>query len=199
MISKQAIVQAVRTISKRQQRPRSPQTINPVRDWFIILTAVFVLGTLIVIWSTVQFMELQEGQRVIAEPVTTVPTFNTGALDSIQADQATRAMLRDTITSSNDDTSVTGTTTTVTTGTSTVRIQDVFPEKIVYDSSAPQNTEEVMRAHCRAEGGTFNTCGSVCPATAEVCTEQCAFTCELTTTVEQPPAAGTAEPLLEFN
>lgn len=53
-----------------------------------------------------------------------------------------------------------------------------FPEKLVYTDNMNEFAEDDLRNHCEAEGGTFNTCGSVCPSTADVCTEQCAYTCE---------------------
>jgi len=62
---------------------------------------------------------------------------------------------------------------------SEIPIQNEFPEKIVYGDNMSLKQSD-LRLDCDSRGGTFNTCGSVCPNTAEMCTEQCAYTCELT-------------------
>ena len=63
---------------------------------------------------------------------------------------------------------------------SVVQVQDEFPEKIVYGDNMGLLNQDELRSDCSARGGTFNTCGSVCSNTADMCTEQCAFTCEFT-------------------
>lgn len=59
-----------------------------------------------------------------------------------------------------------------------VPVQDRFDSHIVYTTDQDAD-QEPLRAHCSAEGGTFNTCGSTCAPDAEFCAEVCAFTCEL--------------------
>lgn len=59
-----------------------------------------------------------------------------------------------------------------------ISIQNVFSEKVVYTDHVDTD-QTSLRLDCDERGGVFNTCGSVCPKTAEMCTDQCAFTCEL--------------------
>jgi hypothetical protein len=59
-----------------------------------------------------------------------------------------------------------------------VPIQAEYDGKIVYerDAGTPQSA---LERHCAAQGGTFNICGTSCAPGAEVCTKECALTCEL--------------------
>lgn len=59
-----------------------------------------------------------------------------------------------------------------------VPIESEFPNKIVYGTSGDLDADE-LKKDCDARGGTFNSCGSVCPSDAEVCIQVCAYTCEL--------------------
>ncbi len=59
-----------------------------------------------------------------------------------------------------------------------VPIESQFENKIVYGTSGDLDANALKR-DCDARGGTFNTCGSVCPSDAEVCIQVCAYTCEL--------------------
>lgn len=56
-------------------------------------------------------------------------------------------------------------------------IRERFETKLVYETGDGV-TEAELRNHCALEGGTFNTCGSVCDVDAEACIEMCAMTCE---------------------
>lgn len=59
-----------------------------------------------------------------------------------------------------------------------IGIQNIYPEKVVYTDNMSVGVVPLI-AHCEALGGIFSECGSDCPATAEMCTQQCAYTCEL--------------------
>ena len=49
-------------------------------------------------------------------------------------------------------------------------------DKYVYEGSVPL---EDLEAHCTYLKGEFNTCGSSCAPDAEICTRECALTCEV--------------------
>lgn len=59
-----------------------------------------------------------------------------------------------------------------------VLVQAEYSNRIVYttDASLP---EEPFRRDCKARGGEFRSCGSVCAPEADVCATVCAYTCEL--------------------
>lgn len=59
--------------------------------------------------------------------------------------------------------------------TDIIKVEKDFGNKIVYDMN--QNKDNLV-IDCNARGGTFNECGSVCASDAEICTKQCALTCE---------------------
>jgi len=58
-----------------------------------------------------------------------------------------------------------------------VEIMDRFDDKVVYTTDISLD-EEPFRAHCKLEGGLFNSCGSPCPTDEGVCASVCAYTCE---------------------
>lgn len=59
-----------------------------------------------------------------------------------------------------------------------VSIEQEFEGKIVYTTDLSVD-KEPLRAHCSAQRGEFNDCGSVCEPDAEMCASVCAYTCEL--------------------
>lgn len=59
-----------------------------------------------------------------------------------------------------------------------ITIEEEFTDKIVYSSNTDISIEP-LRKDCEKRNGTFNECGSPCPATAESCVKVCAFTCDL--------------------
>ena len=58
-----------------------------------------------------------------------------------------------------------------------IPVLDRFDDKIVYTTDLSVS-EEGLRAHCKAEGGLFNLCGSPCPTHETMCAQVCAYTCE---------------------
>jgi len=58
-----------------------------------------------------------------------------------------------------------------------VSILSNYGTKIVYTSDADANPAP-YEAHCTAQGGTFNTCGTTCAPDTDICTTVCAYTCE---------------------
>lgn len=58
-----------------------------------------------------------------------------------------------------------------------IMLMATFKTKLVYgtDQSLDQGA---LIAHCSKQGGTYNTCGTVCEPGAEFCVAVCAFTCE---------------------
>lgn len=59
-----------------------------------------------------------------------------------------------------------------------VIIENDFGAKIVYTTD--MSVDRVpLEAHCAAQGGSFNECGSICPPDADFCAAVCAYTCEL--------------------
>ncbi len=61
--------------------------------------------------------------------------------------------------------------------TTALFIEKKFDNKLVYLLN-PGTTIEELQTHCAIEGGTFNTCGSVCATDAEMCVKMCGLTCE---------------------
>lgn len=61
---------------------------------------------------------------------------------------------------------------------STVPVTQIFPDKVIYTTDMNEGKSK-YEADCRERGGTFKECGSPCPASAEVCIQVCAYTCEL--------------------
>lgn len=58
-----------------------------------------------------------------------------------------------------------------------VDVQNDFETKVVYTTDMSVDTAP-LEADCELRGGEFNECGSVCEPGAEICTEQCAYTCD---------------------
>lgn len=56
-------------------------------------------------------------------------------------------------------------------------IADRFDDKIVYTTDLSADVD-VLKAHCKEEGGLFNECGSPCPTHEDMCVSVCAYTCE---------------------
>lgn len=67
--------------------------------------------------------------------------------------------------------------------TEKVPISAEFENKIVYGTEANMNTD-ALKNDCSKRGGEFNECGTVCGPGAQVCTNVCAYTCELDTPSE---------------
>lgn len=67
---------------------------------------------------------------------------------------------------SNDDTS-----------TEPVDVEADFGSKVVYTTDMSVDTAP-LEADCELRGGEFNECGSVCEPGTDICTEQCAYTCD---------------------
>lgn len=63
------------------------------------------------------------------------------------------------------------------TTTEPVDVEADFGSKVVYTSDMSVDTA-ALEADCELRGGEFNECGSVCEPDAEICTEQCAYTCD---------------------
>ncbi|MCW9054408.1 MAG: tryptophan-rich sensory protein [Candidatus Pacebacteria bacterium] len=61
---------------------------------------------------------------------------------------------------------------------SRVPIEAEYQTHIVYTSDVGLD-KEPFRSDCRARSGVFQSCGSPCDTSAEVCIAACAFTCEL--------------------
>lgn len=59
-----------------------------------------------------------------------------------------------------------------------VPIRAEFETKVVYTEDLSVRTEPLIE-DCQIRGGTFNTCGSPCGPTEEICTAVCVYTCEL--------------------
>lgn len=59
-----------------------------------------------------------------------------------------------------------------------IEMMEQYENKIVYTTDVGQDAEPFVN-DCRDRGGEFSECGSVCAPDAEVCTEQCAYTCAL--------------------
>lgn len=62
--------------------------------------------------------------------------------------------------------------------TGNVPIRAAYGARVIYtlDTSLP---EEPFVGDCRARGGVFNSCGSSCAPDTDICTQVCAYTCEL--------------------
>jgi len=60
-------------------------------------------------------------------------------------------------------------------------IQKKYETKIIYTTSQSITKENktLYIEDCRSRGGTFNDCGSPCAPDAEICTQVCAYTCDL--------------------
>ncbi|MCR4279918.1 MAG: Gmad2 immunoglobulin-like domain-containing protein [Candidatus Komeilibacteria bacterium] len=58
-----------------------------------------------------------------------------------------------------------------------IPIQSQTENRIIYTTDMEAD-EAALRDHCLAQGGVFNTCGSLCDP-GEVCAQVCAFSCEL--------------------
>lgn len=63
------------------------------------------------------------------------------------------------------------------TSTEPVDVQADFGSKVVYTTDMSVDTAP-LEADCELRGGEFNECGSVCEPDTEICTEQCAYTCD---------------------
>ena len=53
-----------------------------------------------------------------------------------------------------------------------------YGTKIVYTTNVTINKSEYI-GDCETRGGIFNTCGNTCKPGAQICTAECALTCEL--------------------
>jgi hypothetical protein len=62
--------------------------------------------------------------------------------------------------------------------TAKVEIMNQYDSKIVYTTDVGTDAEPFAK-DCRERGGEFSECGSVCEPGAEMCTQQCAYTCSL--------------------
>jgi hypothetical protein len=56
-----------------------------------------------------------------------------------------------------------------------VSIRAEYEGKIVYEYG---QDEKALEGHCSEKGGVVNTCGSSCAPDAQICTRECALTCE---------------------
>ena len=63
-------------------------------------------------------------------------------------------------------------------GSQSVEIQSKYDTKIVYTTDMGKDKAPFAN-DCRSRGGIFEECGSVCEPEAEICTEQCAYVCDL--------------------
>ena len=53
-----------------------------------------------------------------------------------------------------------------------------YEDKIVYTTDISYN-KEILENNCSELGGKFNVCDSPCATDAEMCTQVCAYTCDL--------------------
>lgn len=75
-----------------------------------------------------------------------------------------------------------------------VPIENEFDSKTVYTTDMNFD-KKILLNDCAMRGGSFNECGSVCEAQAEMCIEVCAYTCEfeIRKPLDAEPAEFTAE------
>src|SRR3989344_5854688 len=57
----------------------------------------------------------------------------------------------------------------------------LYPGKVIYKNcnwDGEKCNDKIYRQDCAERKGSYNTCGSSCAPGAEICTADCAFTCE---------------------
>lgn len=193
MIHKKDILDMARGIVRHDQGYRQQRLMYADREWTFILVFAIVSFVLCAFFATRLYLDLQ------AQVTTDTPVFikkvqyeeeRTQTVLEVYSNRearfnALRASGVSVVSPAMGEASTTESVSDDRQASSTVQvppievlIQDRFPEKIVYGETSGAFSEDEVRIHCENEGGTFNTCGSVCPATAEFCTEQCALTCE---------------------
>jgi len=182
---KTQLLKMARHVFRRSSGVPDKRLLHPRREWAIALICfglILIIGSIVSAQSFTRFRSLDTSGGMAN---VTVPRYNeTQVTEVIETYRAKEAAYNELVGEvpfipTPIGTSSTSTARTNSAGQTDIPIADRFPEKLVYASAAGLD-EDAYIAHCDAEGGTFNTCGSVCPATAEVCTRQCAFTCEFT-------------------
>lgn len=192
LLDKNQILKMSRHVFLRSSGVPDKRLLHPRREWGIglCLFAVLLLtGSALTAQTFTQFRDLS---TIAGEASLTIPRYNEHQVQTVLElyavrSQAYQALISDTsfatqyaTSSVVDETNEAGdsTATSTTQFNSDVLIEARYEEKLVYGDNFNSLDIPAITAHCAAEGGVLNECGSVCPATAEVCTEQCAYTCE---------------------
>lgn len=180
-----------RHIFRRSKGVPDKRLLHPRREWGIglcLFTVVLFVGSGFGAQSFTQFKDVTaiEGQAELS-----IPRYNENQIKSVlevyqERSDGYRALISDTALVSqfsNPATSSLDSATSTEVSTSSASNAEVsilaeFPEKLVYGDNLGELNIPAITDHCAAAGGTLNECGSVCPATAQVCTDQCAYTCE---------------------
>lgn len=182
------LMNMARHVFRRSRGIPDKRLMHPRREWgigLLMFAAVLGVGS---VYSAQSFTQFKDLTSIKGEASLAIPRYNQGQVEAVLAlyaarNEAYQDLISDTSLATQFTTDAdsridgqvndTGATTTA-----SVPIQAAFPEKIVYGDNLELIDVPSITAHCAAEGGTLNECGSVCPATAEVCTQQCAYTCE---------------------
>lgn len=205
MINKKEITAFAKNILHSKKGLRSPQIMHPAREWQLGLGIALGIFAVCAYFSVQTYVEYRNIDLTLEDDGVAAATVYRGslveaALGEFSARAAKYDNLRATavpldfeppvepeviVATSSEEIPDTSTSTENVISDEPlpdlaplVSVRSTFPEKLVYTDDMSVDPLP-LEQHCIAEGGTFNTCGSVCPAIAQVCTEQCAYTCEL--------------------
>jgi|GEM_PF-6426953 len=138
MISKQSIITAVQSIQKQSKRKTKHRGLYPEREWFILLTAMFIIGALVVAWSAQRFVSLLNDSFAPSVTSVRIPTYNQEAASEALRIYNTRSTAYESTVAPQAPTMVESTVTTTTTASS--EEEEVLLESDV-SSEGSENSE----------------------------------------------------------